>query len=269
MRRFAIVLLVAYATLPVIVLLRASPGARFPLWPAMLMPLIGFAFAILSAGLMLGWRRALLLLGLTVLVSMTFESLSVAYGWIYGPYHYSPTRLGPLFLGLVPYVIPLSWFMMIFPSYLVARGLTPGNWSPVAYAFGLAALGGLMMVSWDLVLDPLMTTRGLWEWEREGAYFGIPLQNYAGWWLTGVVVLVLYQYLSRRADWTEVGRDLLLERLAVIGYAVTGVGNIAEAWQLGLWGPAVWGAFAMTPWVIAGWRVSRAPERAFPRNIPD
>jgi putative membrane protein len=264
MRRLAIILLIAYATLPVIVILRASTEARFPLWASMLMPLVGFAFAILSAGLTLGRRRGSLLLGLTILISLVFESLSVAYGWIYGPYHYSPTRLGPLFLDLVPYVVPLSWFMMIYPSFLIARRLIPEIWAESRRVLALAGVGGLIMVSWDLVLDPVMTARGLWTWEVEGLYFDIPLQNYWGWWLTAFLILVFYQLLSGRVDRAGGETDLLLERLAVISYAVTGVGNIAEAWQLGLLIPAFLGLLAMAPWVILGWQITIP----YPRIVP-
>ncbi len=52
--------------------------------------------------------NTLRLLGSVFVVSLLFESVGVATGWIYGAYHYAQL-LGPLLLGLVPYLIPLSW----------------------------------------------------------------------------------------------------------------------------------------------------------------
>jgi putative membrane protein len=36
------------------------------------------------------------------------------------------------------------------------------------------------MVAWDLVMDPVLVTRGHWVWENGGRWFGIPLQNFLG-----------------------------------------------------------------------------------------
>jgi putative membrane protein len=54
----------------------------------------GFAFALLHAGHREGWSRAIWLLALVFIVSLLFESVGVATGWIYGPYHYTD-QLGP------------------------------------------------------------------------------------------------------------------------------------------------------------------------------
>jgi uncharacterized membrane protein len=68
-----------------------------------------YAFAHSWASL--GWRRTTLLLALTFGISLSFESFGVSTGAIYGTYQYAD-RLGPSFMGLVPYVVPLAWFMM-------------------------------------------------------------------------------------------------------------------------------------------------------------
>ena len=36
------------------------------------------------------------------------------------------------------------------------------------------------MTAWDVGMDPMMVAAGNWIWETEGAYFGVPLQNYWG-----------------------------------------------------------------------------------------
>ena len=48
------------------------------------------------------------------------------------------------------------------------------------------------MTAWDVVMDPLMVRGGHWVWEMNGAFFGVPLQNYWGWWLTVFVTFALF-----------------------------------------------------------------------------
>ena len=90
-------------------------GLPTPGWATALSTVVYFLFALLHSSERLGWKPAAILLILCFSISLLFESLGVATGWIYGPYHYAD-ELGPKFLGLVPYLIPLAWFMMMYPS---------------------------------------------------------------------------------------------------------------------------------------------------------
>ncbi|MFA5204627.1 MAG: carotenoid biosynthesis protein, partial [Lentisphaeria bacterium] len=157
----------------------------------------GFLFAVAHAGRRLGWKPAGVLLALVFVVSLAFETVGAGTGWVYGPYHYSD-RLGPMFLGLVPWLIPASWFMMMYPALLVAERLLPAGWQGTRRAAGLAALAGLVMTAWDVVLDPLMVRAGFWSWEVAGPFFGVPLRNYAGWWVTSTTAFALFLAVFRR-----------------------------------------------------------------------
>lgn len=260
-RRFPVTffLLCAYGVVNFWVAGRAWLGLGFLLWPAVVTPLLGIGFAFSHAYQRLGRRQAILFFVLAVGVSLFLESLGVATGLVYGPYHYTH-RLGALFLGLVPYVIPLTWFLMAYPAYIIAQSIMHPFPKRRYSWLVIAGLGGLVMASWDLVLDPLMAARQHWVWEVEGVYFGIPIQNYLGWWLTAFIILGLYQALSRRLP---VGENSLLEsypavfnRLAVLGYAITGLSNVIEAWMEGLVGPALLGFGGMLVWIAVGWWAS-------------
>lgn len=141
LRRASIVFLTLYAllTLYPIISLLAGSAPWYLLTPVT--TLIGFLFALLHAGQREGWRRMVLLLVLVFTVSLTFESVGVATGLIYGPYHYT-NSLGPLFLGLVPYLIPLAWFMMSYPSFVIADRLIPANWKRWQRILAVAAVWG-------------------------------------------------------------------------------------------------------------------------------
>jgi putative membrane protein len=175
--------------------------------------------------------------------------VGVATGWVYGPYHYTD-KLGPKFLGLVPYLIPAAWFMMSYPSFVVSERLVPSHWKRWQRVLGVAAVGGLVMTAWDLVMDPVMVAGGHWVWDTNGAYFGIPLQNFWGWWLTVFTTYALYLWLEGKGTRVKETGD---DRLAVLSYLVTALGIVLAAGLSGAGALALIGFFAMAPWVIMGW----------------
>ena len=93
--------------------------------------LLGFVFGSLHGSQRLGWLRAGMLAVLVFITGLAFESIGVATGVIFGPYHYTDL-LGPKFLGLVPYLIPIAWFMMVYPSYVIADRLVAARKSVFA-----------------------------------------------------------------------------------------------------------------------------------------
>jgi uncharacterized membrane protein len=215
--------------------------------------MLAFIFAVDHSSQRLGWKRALLLLGLTFAVSLTFESVGVATGWVYGDYHYTD-KLGYKFLGLVPLLIPIAWYMMSYPSFIIANRLIPGGKNIWAWRLSVAACGAVIMTAWDLAMDPMMVAGEHWIWEEPGAYFGIPLQNYWGWWLTIFVAFMLFLVLARFTPEKLETADRRFDRQAVLSYAITSLSTIIVCLQIGLQGPALVGLFAMLPWVVMGWK---------------
>ena len=51
-------------------------------------------------------------------------------------------------------------------------------------------LGSLILLVWDLGLDPAMShaTR-YWWWGESGVYYGMPLLNLLGWYVTGLALM--------------------------------------------------------------------------------
>jgi putative membrane protein len=253
LRSTLLILLALFALNTLYVTVSLMMGRTPPVIMFMLVTLLPFTVAILHAGKRLGWRGMLTMLGITFAVSLLFESVGVATGLIYGPYYYTD-QLGPKFLGLVPLFVPLGWFLMSYPSFVIADWITPASWSRMKRALAVAALGALAMTAWDVVLDPVRVSTGMWVWEVDGPYFGVPLQNYWGWWLTTFVALFLFMILTR---YTPDRRSPSFDRLVLVSYALIGLTEIISALVLGLGGPALAGFFAMLPWVLWGWTAMR------------
>jgi putative membrane protein len=250
MRKLKAILLLAYALLSAWALLAIYLKWKYPVYLTPVSTLVGFMFVLLHAGGSLGWRRSILLLALSTGISLAMESIGVATGLVYGPYHYTD-RLGPLFLGLVPYLIPVAWFLMMYPSLVIASKLI-GSPSGIGKMLLVAAVGGVVMTSWDLVMDPAMVLGGHWVWDGPQAsrvYFGIPLQNFWGWWLTTFLVFITYLFITR--NWHKVINPNP-DRQAAVMYALTGGSSVLSAFLMGLIYPALIGLLAMLPWAVAG-----------------
>ncbi|MGI8478015.1 MAG: carotenoid biosynthesis protein, partial [Thermomicrobiales bacterium] len=104
-------------------------------------------------------------------------------------------------LNHVPFSIPLSWFYVGFSCYLLASVIV--QWlelgSQTAWRLGL---GVWFLTVWDLVLDPAMAHHSLkikfWVWDESGPYFGMPVKNFIGWSITGLIFMALARALWRR-----------------------------------------------------------------------
>jgi uncharacterized membrane protein len=233
-------------------------GVRLPPLVTPLVTLLSFFFAVLHSADRFGWKRSLLLLGLTFTVSLIFECVGVATGRIYGPYHYTDL-LGPKFLGLVPLLIPAAWFMMMYPSFVISSRVIPQGWQVKTRLVGIAAVGASVMTAWDLVMDPLMVAGGYWVWEVKGTYFGIPPQNYWGWWLTALITLALFLILGGATLAKSEPHSAWFDQLAVASYLIIGLSNIIIVTSLGMGGPGLVGLFSMLPWVLMSWSMPRIP----------
>jgi len=167
---------------------------RLPLLPGGLSSLTAVVAicSLAHAWYSLGGRHTLAFFGLSAVVSWIYEQAGVATGLVFGAYHYTG-YLGAR-LGDVPLLIPLAWFMMIYPSYVISNlaieRRATGTPQGVARLVRLAAVSAVVMTLWDLVIDPILSGPSVraWVWEAGGPYFGIPIQNYAGWLLTTFTV---------------------------------------------------------------------------------
>lgn len=246
MRKVSSFLLLLYFTLTATATGFVLAGYRPPQFITPLSTLAGFSFALSHAVGRQGWKRALTLLGVVFVVSLTLEAIGVATGLVYGQYHYTD-KLGPRFLGLVPYLIPVAWYMMMYASLVIADRLTPSRWPSGWRTVAVAAVGGLVMTAWDLVMDPMMVAGGHWVWETGGAYFGIPIHNFFGWWLTTFLSLAIYGWLAK----ANAGMPSQADWLAVVAYLITGLSSILIFLK---YNPAISliGMMAMLPWFMVG-----------------
>lgn len=174
----------------------------------------------------LRWLPAL---GAIYVLSFLAEHVGTGYGIPFSGYSYTGL-LGPKLAGRVPYVIPLSWFLMSAPAYVMARVTFPGS----GRALPRIVLASLLLVTWDLALDPAMSfLTPYWLWENSGPFYGMPWVNLLGWLLTGVVIMVALEALERAGRGWSGG---LSPRWAAYYYAGVLLMPLGMVTVAGLWG---------------------------------
>ena len=203
--------------------------------------LLGSAVSGTAAAARHGGRTGVAVLAVVVVAAIAFEAVGTATGFPYGPYTYTDS-LGPKLLD-VPYLVPLAWLMMAWPSRVLAELLTrrvrPGRRRAARVVVAAAVFAG-----WDVVLDPQLVQAGYWTWaEPTPGLPGIdtvPLTNLGGWLLAGLVLMAVLELVVERTA-VPGGPRAPAAPLLVIGWMVAG-GALAHALWLDLPGSAAWGA---------------------------
>ncbi|TFV52199.1 carotenoid biosynthesis protein [Blastococcus sp. TF02A_35] len=201
--------------------------------------LLGATLSVAHAAVSRGLRTGVGVLVVVALTAIAFESVGLATGYPYGSYTYSDA-LGPTLLG-VPFLVPLAWLMMAWPSWLLAGHLADGRVARIAWAAAVFA-------AWDVVLDPQMVQAGYWTWAHPSPGLPgidtVPLTNLAGWLLAGAVLMTLLDLLVARTG--QPPRTGPAGPLLALGWMTLG-GALAHAGWLGLPGSAAWGAALAVP----------------------
>lgn len=154
-----------------------------------------------------GWKRTLIWLVLVYLIAWASELSSIHNGFPYGLYHYRYENMaGELMVAGVPFWDSLSYPFLIFAGWTTARFIYKG---PGTAALGLkpniitALFGAFLTMLLDVIIDPLTVLGERWflgniyYYPNGGQYFGVPLTNFAGWFLVPLAVILFYQIIDR------------------------------------------------------------------------
>lgn len=137
-------------------------------------------------------KQGLLILFALSLFAYLIEIVGVHTGFPYSSFAYAETLQSFLIAG-VPWTTPFGWVPLILSSYFATR-----VWSGQKKGVWMVFWSALLLVTFDLVLDPGAVRLGLWGYANTGWYHAVPWQNFAGWLLTGTLALfMLHQALSR------------------------------------------------------------------------
>ena len=262
--------LILFSTAAMLTVLSGSTALDVTSEPAATIMRISYAFAgptYVVLGTMatlaflwnrVGLRDAFTVAGVASVLALAAELVGTSVGLPFGEYAYSGL-LGYRILGLVPFPIPLSWFYMLVGSLAIVARLSASTGArPTPWRWALGA--GLLMVAWDLSMDPAMVNTGHWLWGRgemftssglpawlvsfftADAFYGMPLSNWFGWLLTAtliarVMLMIVPPHIVRE--------NVSSSPFPIALYLANGVMPVALCLRDGFWWAAASGTLAM------------------------
>jgi uncharacterized membrane protein len=144
----------------------------------------------------------------TVLFTATAFSLAFISEWSsavagtgipFGLYRYiETTRDRELWVGGVPFMDSLSFTFLSFVSWKVAA-IVRGERSSIR----MSILASILMTFLDIVIDPVALRGDRWflgklyYYPAGGIYFGVPIANFAGWFVVCFVIIRVYLVIER------------------------------------------------------------------------
>ena len=156
-------------------------------------------FVFLHGERIYGWRDILVFFAITSAVVWCTESLSIATGFPFGDYYYTD----PLKLGEVPWIVMPVYFGVGYLCWVIAHTLLglDGRSTRLRHLLMVPMLAAFVMVMWDVAMDPISSAiDGRWVWEGGGFYFGVPMTNFFGWFLTTYLFYQIFTiYMSKRS----------------------------------------------------------------------
>ncbi len=163
-----------------------------------------FLIVVIHGWQTLGAREVLVFFVIAYSLSLLYEYTDgLGFGGVVGCTCSYSMLLGLKFLGKIPYVIPLLWALFLYCTFTMTNILfnrisiqrTVEEKLSIKWFLNIVVIGivtGLMMVSLDLLIDPVLVSMGAWRWSVSGSYYGIPLWNYEIWVELPVVIFVVF-----------------------------------------------------------------------------
>jgi putative membrane protein len=192
--------------------------------PALLFALIHGAMAYRSRGI-------LAYAAISLTVGYVMEALGVRTGFPFGPYAFTD-GMGPK-LFMVPILMGPAYLGMGYIAWTLARViLTSGGPAKLtgSWVITVPLSASFVMVAWDLSIDPALSTVGhYWIWPHGGAYFGVPVSNFLGWYLTNYLIYQSFAVYLRRRCASQTQLPLVHAHLVVLFYAVCAAGSVLRA----------------------------------------
>ncbi len=241
--------------------------------------LLGTFAVLLHSAPRFGWGRAVALFVVASGVALLSELGGTNIGFPFGPYHYTE-MLGYRVNGDVPYPIPISWYYMLYGSLAIcARLLTVGDDSGSRWRWALVA--GAVLTAWDVPMEVHMTNvlpvHWVWDlhkvpawvpgWLVKPIFYGMPISNWIGWWVTGVVVARIMLAFVPPSAWR---RLVAPYTFPLVIYATNGIMPLATTARHGYWLAVAAGLVAMGVPLWLAWRAGADPrtEPAASRPAP-
>ena len=142
-------------------------------------------FALVHGARRYGWSGSIAFCVIALVIANIYENLSITTGFPFGFYTHGPS-LGPR-LFKVPLVIGPIYSGAGYLAWVLANMILgePSRGDDRFWTIAMPIVAAFIVVGFDICIDPIgATIAHRWHYLHHGAYFGVPLSNYLGWYLT-------------------------------------------------------------------------------------
>ncbi len=154
------------------------------------------------------WRWALI-----AYITYGVEVIGVQTGFPFGDYAYG-WRLGPHIYDTPP-MIGVLWLVTLMGTMYWAQRLVGDKEDTKSHLFR-AALTATLMVAFDLIMEPVATKAGFWNWSGDH----IPIKNYIAWWVIAFALAWAWRKTSHLRTNRAAGLLLIVQASFFIGLLV-------------------------------------------------
>jgi len=236
------------------------------------------AFFLASIPL-IGWPRTWRFWIISWATGFLCEFISTRIGIPFGWYDYTGSTVEQeLYVSNIPLMASLSFSFLLYAAYCIALclllpidhtstslrpSLIPLRFDPAARTSRpVFLLTSLLFALIDMVIDPLALRGDRWflgkiyVYTDPGFHFGVPLSNYVGWVVVGLISLAIYFPIDRKlpappphTNWSTTHRVLLGVGLYYVVLAFNlGVTFWISEWNMGLSGLLM--CLPLTVWLV-------------------
>lgn len=213
---------------------------------------IPFILVLFHAAWTLAFYRGIFLVLLGSIVGYISEFYSLRYGYLLN-FEYIYHSDG-LFIGSVPLEIIAFWGIFIYLGYSVSNSFLywlkkkKPSLKKNFYLLPLLILADvIVIVSIDLFMDPLWVLLGNWKWMTKGAYFGIPLGNFALWVIVVAATSGCYRIYEFFKPIKKNLRQSSATLIPIISYGFLYLLFLSLAIKFGMFTLALVGSLTMLP----------------------
>lgn len=178
--------------------------------------LAAFLFAAIQ---LIGWPRAWRFWLISWVTAFVCEFSSTRTGIPFGWYHYNGSTIGQeLYFSNIPFMDSISFSFLLYAAYCLAlcfllprdTGRATSRLLPLRFdtaartGWPVLLMTALFFAFIDMVIDPVALQGDRWflgkiyYYPDPGTHFGVPLANYVGWAVVGLISLSIYFPLDRR-----------------------------------------------------------------------
>jgi putative membrane protein len=207
------------------------------------------AFALVHGSILYRSRGILIFTSLCLGVAGLLEGLSLRTGLPFGSYYFTEV-MGPKLSGL-PILLVLAYLGMGYCSWVMSL-LIVGYRKPIRgrRTVIIPLLASFVMLAWDLSMEAdWSTVDKAWIWRDGGPFFGVPLTNFLGWYLTAFLFLQGFAFYCRSRAPLASSAPRIYWRAAIFLYAICALGNLLIL-RLPMAAPIVFDASGK-PWITA------------------